>query len=149
MYFPNSICVEKSFPFHVLTILKQWVRRHRRRGCSDEGKREGQELTSECVLTTPRLRSLTSPGGELRLLARPALALVSHYTDTLFIYFPISRFIRYNKNKYRRSYLAFANFDETTKSKVLAPAIKVFFFSVLFFCTQSLKRHSIKLPYFC
>ena len=34
-------------------LSKKWERREGRRGCSDEGDREGQELTSECVLTTP------------------------------------------------------------------------------------------------
>ena len=38
-------------------ILKKWVRRQDNMGCSDEGEREGQELTFECVLTTP-IRSL-------------------------------------------------------------------------------------------
>jgi hypothetical protein len=53
LYFPNSMCVVKSFPFHDLMILQKWARRQGRRGCSDEGEREGQELTSECVLARP------------------------------------------------------------------------------------------------
>ena len=35
------------------TFLKKWARSQGRRGCSQEGKREGQTLTSECVWTTP------------------------------------------------------------------------------------------------
>ncbi len=45
-----ACCATKMF-------LKKWVRRQVRRGCSDEGEWEGQELTFECVLTTP-IRSL-------------------------------------------------------------------------------------------
>ncbi len=35
------------------TLLKTWTRRPDRRWCSDEGEWDDQELTSECVLTTP------------------------------------------------------------------------------------------------
>jgi hypothetical protein len=56
------------------TSLKKWAWRQGRRGCSDEGEREGQELTSECVLTTP-IRNLQVQlfGGE------PKKALLSGY----------------------------------------------------------------------
>jgi hypothetical protein len=55
-HFPNSMCVVKSFPIHVRRFSRNG-RGGSSRGCSDEGEREGQELTSECVLTTP-IRSL-------------------------------------------------------------------------------------------
>ena len=51
----NVCCKVISLP--PPTLLKKWVRRQGRRWCSDEGEWEGQELTSECVLTTP-IRSL-------------------------------------------------------------------------------------------
>jgi len=33
--------------------LVKWAQKHGRRGCSDEGERQGQALTSQCVVTTP------------------------------------------------------------------------------------------------
>ena len=50
-------CADKVISIPRPTLLQKWARRQGRRGCSDEGEREGQELTSECVLTT-LIRSL-------------------------------------------------------------------------------------------
>ena len=49
---PSSMCVVTSFPFTDSMVLKKWSWMYGRRGCSDEGGRECQEVTSACVLTT-------------------------------------------------------------------------------------------------
>jgi len=46
LYFPNSVCVVKSFYF--LTIPKKWARRHGGRDRSDEGGWEGHRHVYRC-----------------------------------------------------------------------------------------------------
>ena len=59
------MCVVKSFYFHIVDDPTKWARRHGGRGRSDEGEREDQELTSECVTKTP-IRSLAHKHGSFK-----------------------------------------------------------------------------------